>query len=233
MKVIILCGGLGTRIGEETKIIPKPMVKIDKNPILIHIMKIYYKYGYKDFILALGYKGKYIYNFFKKKKFKFNVKPIFTGFNTLTGSRLLKLKKYLKNEQNFMVTYGDGLTNQNIKKLVSYHKKSKKICTMTVVRHPVRFGEIILKKNKVISFKEKPQLNNSWINGGFFVFKNDIFKFLSKKNEMLETRAMEKLLKKKQIAAFKHTGFWQCMDTSREKKYLSQLIKLKKAPWMG
>jgi glucose-1-phosphate cytidylyltransferase len=232
MKVVILCGGLGSRLGKETSIIPKPMVKIDKNPILIHIMNLYFNYGYDDFILALGYKGEYIKNFFKKNKFKFKVKTVFTGRNTLTGGRLLKLKKHLKKENDFMLTYGDGISNQNIKSLEKFHLKHKRIATMTVVRPPVRFGEVTIKKNRITKFKEKPQITSSWINGGFFVFSKQIFKFLSKYNEMLERKPIEKLFKKKELMAFKHHGFWQCMDTQRDKELLVNLIKEKKASWL-
>ncbi len=232
MKVVILCGGFGSRLGKETSVIPKPLVKIDKDPILIHILKLYYKHGYNDFILALGYKGNFIKNFFKKNKFKFKVRTIFTGKKTLTGGRLLKLKKYLKKENNFMLTYGDGISDQNIKQLEKFHLNHNKTATMTVVRPPVRFGEVTLKKDKIIKFKEKPQIKSSWINGGFFVFSNKIFKFLSKYNEMLERNPMEKLYKKNQLMAFRHHGFWQCMDTQRDKDLLIKLIKDKKAPWI-
>jgi glucose-1-phosphate cytidylyltransferase len=232
MKIVILCGGQGTRLSEETKLIPKPMVMIGGKPILIHILKIYYKYGFQDFILALGYKSKVIKNYFKKNKFPFKVKTIFTGNKTLTGTRLFKLKKLLINEKNFMLTYGDGLTNQNIKNLLKYHLKHKKVATMTVVRPPVRFGEVYLKGNMVLSFKEKPQIKTGWINGGFFVFSSKIFNFLSQKNQMLEKQAMEKLTKKKQLMVFKHTGFWQCMDNIRDKNLLNELIRSKKALWM-
>jgi glucose-1-phosphate cytidylyltransferase len=232
MKVVILCGGKGTRLGFETKIIPKPMAKIDKDPIILHIINYYVKFGYNDFILALGYKGSIIKNYFKKnKKLLPKVKCINTGNNTLTGSRLLKLKKYLSKEKNFMLTYGDGLTNQNLHELEKFHAKNKKIATMTIVRPPVRFGEVKMKGKLVSNFKEKPQIRDSWINGGFFVFSKDIFKFLRKENEMLEKKPLEKLSKKKQIIGFRHLGFWQCMDTPRDKEYLIKLIKNKNAPW--
>lgn len=232
MKTVILCGGLGTRLSEETRLIPKPMVKIGNKPILIHILEIYYKQGFNDFILALGYKSNIIKNYFKKNIFPFKVKTVFTGNKTLTGTRLFKLKKLLINEKNFMLTYGDGLTNQNIENLVRYHLKHKKVATMTVVRPPVRFGEVYLKGNRIFSFKEKPQTTSGWINGGFFIFSSKIFNFLSKKNQMLEKQAMEKLTQKRQLMAFKHTGFWQCMDNTRDKNLLNELIRSKKAPWM-
>ena len=233
MKVVILCGGKGTRLGFETKIIPKPMAKIDKDPIITHIINYYKKFGYNEFILALGHKGSIIKNYFKNrnKDSLTKIKCIDTGIKTLTGSRLLKLKKYLSNEKNFMLTYGDGLTNQNLNALENFHIKKKKIATMTIVRPPVRFGEVKLRGNLVKDFKEKPQIHKSWINGGFFVFSKDIFKFLGKKNEMLETKPLEKLSKKRQIIGFKHLGFWQCMDTPRDKQYLVKLLKTKKAPW--
>ncbi len=234
MKVVILCGGLGTRLGLETKTLPKPMVKIDKDPILIHILRLYEKYGYKDFILALGYKGEYIENFFRKKKKKLKIKLVKTGKKTLTGTRLLKLKKLLSKEENFMLTYGDGLSNQNLDKLVRFHKKHKKIGTMTVVRPPVRFGEVTLKGKNISTFKEKPQIKSSWINGGFFVFNKKFFNFLKKNsNEMLERSPLERLVKKKQLKAFKHNGFWQCIDTPRDKDFIKKLIKSKAAPWMS
>jgi len=232
MKTVILCGGLGTRLAEETRLIPKPMVRIGGKPILIHILEVYYKHGFKDFILALGYKSNIIQSYFKKNKFPFKVKTVFTGNKTLTGTRLFKLKKLLINEKNFMLTYGDGLTNQNIKYLLKYHLRHKKVATMTVVRPPVRFGEVYLKGNRVFSFKEKPQIATGWINGGFFVFSSKIFNFLSKKNQMLEKQAMEKLTQKGQLMAFKHTGFWQCMDNIRDKNILNELIRSKKALWM-
>ena len=197
MKVVILCGGKGTRLGFETKIIPKPMVRINKDPIILHILNYYKKYGYSEFILALGYKGHIIKNYFKKnKKLLLNIKCIDTGKNTLTGSRLLKLKKYLLKEKHFMLTYGDGLTDQNLNKLEKFHLKNKKTATMTVVRPPVRFGEVKMKGKLIRNFKEKPQIQDSWINGGFFVFSRDIFKFLSQDNEMLEKKPLERLSKK-------------------------------------
>ncbi len=232
MKVVILCGGFGSRLGKETSVIPKPLVKIDKNPIIVHILKLYYKHGYDDFILALGHKGEIIQKFFKKNKFKFNVKTIYTGKKTLTGGRLLKLKPLLSKERNFMLTYGDGISNQNIKKLVKYHLQHKKVATMTVVRPPVRFGEVTLKDKKVIKFKEKPQIKSSWINGGFFVFTKKIFDYLKKYDEMLEKKPLEKLSKERELVAFKHNGFWQCMDTQRDKELLIKLIKNKEAPWL-
>ena len=228
MKVVILCGGLGSRLAEETKLIPKPMVKIGNKPILCHIMDIYKFFGFKDFILATGYKNKIIENFFKKKN---NVKCIFTGKNSMTGGRILKLKKYFKKNENFMLTYGDGLTNQNITDLVKFHKKHNKIVTMTVVKPPARFGEVFLNGYNVSKFEEKPQMDRNWINGGFFVLNYKIFKFIKKNSTMLERDPLVNLVKKNQVAAFRHEKFWQCMDTMRDKKILSSMLAKKNAPW--
>lgn len=228
MKVVILCGGLGSRLAEETKLIPKPMVKIGNKPILCHIMDIYKFFGFKDFILATGYKNKIIENFFKKKN---NVKCIFTGKNSMTGGRILKLKKYFKKNENFMLTYGDGLTNQNITDLVKFHKKHNKIVTMTVVKPPARFGEVFLNGYNVSKFEEKPQMDQNWINGGFFVLNSKIFKFIKKNSTMLERDPLINLVKKNQVAAFRHEKFWQCMDTMRDKKILSSMLAKKNAPW--
>ncbi len=231
MKVVILCGGLGFRLSEETKLKPKPMVKIGSKPILIHIMEIYKKYGFNDFILAAGYKYEVIKKYFKKNS-KFNVKVINTGRKTLTGKRIYRLKKILQKDKHFMLTYGDGLTNQNLKELLNFHLKHKRIATVTAVRPPVRFGELILKKNKVKNFKEKPQTRSGWINGGFFVFDKKIFNFIKGKNVMLERGPLTRLVNAGQLKAYQHEGFWQCMDTMRDKKLLNNLVKRKLAPWM-
>ena len=230
MKTVILCGGYGTRLSQETRIKPKPMVKIGNIPILQHIMNIYSKYGFDNFILALGYKGHFIKKYFKNKNH--NLKLVDTGTNTLTGGRLLRLKKFFKEGENFMLTYGDGLSNQNLKKLLKFHLKHKKIATMTVVRTPVRFGEVKLKGNLVSSFKEKPQSSTAWINGGFFVFNYKIFDFIKNDKIMLEREPMEKLQKIKKLYGYKHTGFWQCMDTLRDKNYLNKLYKNNKLVWL-
>ena len=197
MKVVILCGGFGTRLSEETSIKPKPMVKIGNKPILQHIINLYCKYGFREFILALGYKGYFIKNYFiKRKEKKIKVKLVDTGRATLTGGRLRRLKKLFSDNENFMLTYGDGISNQNLNKLKKFHLKHKKIATMTVVRPPVRFGEVRLKKNLVTMFKEKPQSSASWINGGFFVFNSKIFDFIKDDKTMLEKEPLEKLQKK-------------------------------------
>ena len=234
MKVVILCGGLGSRLAEETKLIPKPMVKIGNKPILSHIMKIYEDYGFNEFILALGYKSHIIKRYISDKKTKSKISCIFTGKSTLTGGRLLRLKNFFKEDETFMLTYGDGLSSQNIKKLIKFHYLHKKIATMTAVRPPVRFGEIFIKGKKIVNFKEKPQTNEGWINGGFFVLNSKIFKFIKNDQTMLEREPLEHLTKKGQLMAFKHYGFWQCMDTLREKNLLNEIYKNKKqkTPWI-
>ena len=230
MKIVILCGGLGSRLSEETKLIPKPMVKIGNIPIIQHLINIYSFYGFKNFILATGYKNKVIEKYFKKKK---NIKCVFTGNSTLTGGRLLRLKKLFNKNESFMLTYGDGLTNQNIKKLLKFHLKHKKVATLTAVKPPARFGELFLKGNRITAFEEKPQLNNNWINGGFFVFNYEIFNLIKGDKMMLEREPLTKLAKKKELMAFKHKGFWQCVDTMRDKNILVNLWKSKKAPWLN
>lgn len=233
IKVVILCGGLGSRLSEETKTTPKPMIKIGNLPILIHIMKKYYKHGFKNFVLALGYKKNFIIDYFIKKKFteKWNVELVNTGKNTLTAKRLLMLKSKLDHNQFFLLTYGDGLTNLNINKLVNFHKKHKKIATVTAVRPPARFGQLKIVKDNVLKFDEKNQINVGWINGGFFVFNKEIFNFIPKENTMLERDTMQNLTLKNQLKAFKHKGFWQCMDTLRDKVLLNKIWKKNKKLW--
>lgn len=231
MKIVILCGGLGSRLSEETNKIPKPMVKIGNKPIIEHIMNIYKKNGYDDFILAAGYKWQIFRKYFKNHKSFKKVKVVNTGKDSLTAKRIFKLKNYLIDQKNFMLTYGDGLTNQNLKELELFHVKNKKIATLTAVRPPVRFGEIYLSRKMVKKFAEKTQASKGWINGGFFVFDRKIFSYLDSSNVMLETIPMQKLLKMKQLIAFKHFGQWQCMDTMREKKILSEMYRKKKYFW--
>jgi|TARA_B110000438_G_scaffold212380_1_gene204480 glucose-1-phosphate cytidylyltransferase len=228
MKTVILCGGYGTRLSEETIIKPKPMVKIGNKPILEHIMNIYKYYGYNQFILALGYKSEYIKKYYKNKK---NISLVYTGKDTKTGGRLLRLKKLLKNEKTFMLTYGDGVSNINIKKAIKFHKDHGKIATITAVRPPVRFGELKIDGNKVNSFKEKPQVSQGWINGGFFIFNNEILNFIKNDQIMLEKEPLEKLTRENQLMAFKHEGFWKCMDTLRDKVLLNKLWKENKKLW--
>ena len=227
MKVIILAGGFGTRLSEYTKTIPKPMIYVGGKPILFHIMKHYAKYGYKNFYIALGYKGKIIKKYFNKNFFDWNVNLIDTGKNTMTGGRLKRLKKYVGNN-TFMMTYGDGISNLNLKKLLRFHKKNKKLVTLTAVRPPARFGAVKLKGQYVSSFKEKSKLDEGWINGGFFVMEPKFLDYIKNDNTYLEREPLEKLSKKKQLIAFKHEGFWQCMDTKRDKDKLNKILYKKK-----
>ena len=224
MKIVILAGGLGTRISEYTKTMPKPMIEINGKPLIYHIMKHYSKYGFKNFYIALGYKGEVIKKYFNKKFFDWNVNLIETGKKTMTGGRLKRLKKYLKDE-TFMMTYGDGLSNINIKKLLQFHKKTKKLFTLTAVRPPARFGTIKVKGNRVVYFKEKSKLDEGWINGGFFVIEPKFLDLISNDETYLEKEPLEKVCRNKQISAFKHEGFWQCVDTKRDKVILENEIK--------
>jgi glucose-1-phosphate cytidylyltransferase len=224
MKVVILAGGFGTRISEYTKIIPKPMIAINKKPILVHIMEHYVKFGFNEFYIALGYKGHIIKKYFKNKKFQWDVKLINTGLKTMTGGRLKRLKKFLKKE-TFFLTYGDGVSNVNLQKLLLFHKKNKKLVTLTAVRPPARFGAIKLSGNKVKVFKEKDIMDEGWINGGFFVMEPKFLDYIKNDNTFLEKEPLEKASKKKQLFAFKHEGFWQCMDTKRDKDKLEKILK--------
>jgi len=223
MKVVILAGGFGTRLSEHTKLIPKPMVKIGDKPILVHIMKLYAKYGFKEFIIALGYKGNLIKKYFKKKKFNWNIKLVDTGLNTMTGGRLKRLKNIIGN-QRFLMTYGDGISNINLKKLLRFHIKNNKLVTLAAVRPPARFGAIKLNGNLVNYFKEKSKLDEGWINGGFFVMEPEFLKFIKGDKTFLEREPLEKLSKKNELIAYKHKNFWQCMDTLRDKKILEEAL---------
>lgn len=254
MKVVILAGGYGTRLSEETQVRPKPMVEIGGKPILWHIMKIYSHYGFKHFMPALGYKGEFIKNFFynyvsntrdfsvglKSGEISFHennsaedwtVDLIDTGKDTMTGGRLLRLKAYLDKEENFMLTYGDGVSDLNIDKLLKFHKEHGKIATVTAVRPPARFGALEIENNQVVDFHEKPQVGEGWINGGFFVFKPEVFKFLENDQTILEQSPLEKLAKQGELMAYQHSGFWHCMDTVRDRDVLDKLIATGKAPW--
>ena len=226
MKVIILAGGSGTRISEYTKTIPKPMIKIKKKPLIHRIMEHYSKYGHNDFFIALGYKGHVIKDYFKKKKLtNWNINLIETGRNTMTGGRLKKFEKIMKNE-TFMLTYGDGLSDVNINNLINFHKKNKKIATLTAVRPPARFGAVKLKGNNVTYFKEKSKLDEGWINGGFFVMEPKIFRYIKGNKTFLEKEPLVSISKIRQLVAYKHYGFWQCMDTIRDKELLEKNLKI-------
>ena len=227
MKVVILAGGLGTRLSEYTNLIPKPMVEVGGKPIIYRIINLYKRYGFKKFYIAIGYKGNVIRKFFKKKIKGIEINLIDTGKQTMTGGRLKRLRQYLSDD-TFLMTYGDGLSDINIKKLVKFHKKNKSVATVTAVRPPARFGYIKIKNNFVHYFKEKSSVDVGWINGGFFVFEPDIFKYIKNDNTYLEREPFEKLAKTKNIKAFKYNGFWQCMDTKRDKELLDKIIKQKK-----
>jgi glucose-1-phosphate cytidylyltransferase len=227
MKVVILAGGFGTRISEYTKSIPKPMIKVLGKPILLRIMDHYLKFGHKDFYIATGFKSKIIENYFKNfKNSNYNINIINTGLKTMTGGRLKKLKKYLN--ETFLMTYGDGLSNININNLVRFHKKNKKLVTLTAVRPPARFGAIKIKNNSVKHFREKSSLDEGWINGGFFVINPEFIDYILNYKTYLEREPLEILTKKKQLGAFKHYGFWQCIDTKRDLVILNEIIKNKK-----
>ena len=227
MKVVILAGGLGTRLVEYTKKIPKPMVRISGKPIIYHIMKHYSNFGFTDFIIPVGYKGDHIKKYFRKKFKNWTIKIVPTGIKTMTGGRIRRIKKYIGNE-TFLMTYGDGLSNVNIKKLLKFHKRHKKIATISAVRPPARFGFIKLNKNKVNCFREKSNLDQGWINGGFMIFNKKIFQFIKNDKTYLEREPLENVSKKGQLYAFKHNGFWQCMDTLRDKEALEKSIRQKK-----
>ena len=224
MKVVILAGGFGTRLSEYTKSIPKPMIKVNGRPIIYYIMKHFYNYGFKKFYVAIGYKGNVLKKYFKKNKFPWEVNLIETGLNTMTGGRIRRLKKYLGDDRFFM-TYGDGLANVNLRKLLKLHIKKKKLATMTAVRPPARFGKIKLNNhNKVTLFREKSNLDEGWINGGFFVLESKVLSLIKSDKTFFEKQPLEILSKKGQLMAFKHKKTWQCMDTIRDMQILEKLL---------
>ena len=253
MKVVLLAGGFGSRLAEETVIRPKPLVEIGGIPIIEHIMNWYMSYGYNDFIVCLGYKGSDIIAYFKDyyiknsscvisengkiETFNNNYKPwkitlVQTGVKTQTAGRLKKIKPFLKEDESFMMTYGDGLSNVNINKLILHHKKNKKLATVTAVRPLARFGAMDIQNNLVQNFTEKPKSESGWINGGYFVLSKKALNFIKSDNEPWEAGPLPKIAKKGELTAFKHDGFWQPMDTLREKQMLSKLWETKKAPWI-
>ena len=256
LKAVILAGGLGTRLSEETEIKPKPLVEIGGKPILWHIMKYLSFYGIKHFYVCCGYKGYLIKEYFsnyqrhssdvevdtntgkikilKRNNEDWKVSLIDTGVNTMTGGRLLRLKNYLKKDENFLFTYGDGLSNVNIKKLLEFHKKHRKIATVTAVTPPGRYGALIMNKknNRVQEFVEKPRGDNGYINGGYFILNKKVFSYLENDNTVWEKKPLENLSKDQELYAFKHSGFWQAMDTLREKHYLNTLWNSGKAKWL-
>jgi glucose-1-phosphate cytidylyltransferase len=256
MKVLILAGGMGTRLAEETNIIPKPMVEIGGHPILWHIMKIYSRYGYNDFIILLGYKGyiikEYFANYFlhrsdvtfdlEKNQMTIHeqhcepwkVTLIETGLNTMTGGRVLRAKKYVGNEP-FMLTYGDGVSDVNIKELVEFHKAHGKIATMTSVQPEGRFGALVSKSDgEITSFMEKPAGDGAWINAGFFVLQPEVFDYIKEGDATIFERApLEQLAKDGELYTYKHTNFWKCMDTLRDKQQLQEMWENGTAQWKG
>ena len=251
MQAIILAGGKGTRLSDFTHTLPKPMVPIGAKPIIINIIEHYKFFGINDIFVSTGYKNnlinQYFLNLAKSKKINkdkiikknnyiqiifadFKINIIFTGKNTSTAGRIYKLKNFIKKE-TFMITYGDGVSNVNLTKLLKFHKKHKCHLTLTAVRPPTRFGELKLNKDLVISFEEKPQLQKGWINGGFFVAEPIIFKYLTNPQQMFEREPISKLTKIANLKAFKHKGYWQCMDNLRDYQLLKKLSKLSPAPW--
>lgn len=235
MQVVILSGGYGTRLSEETKVVPKALVKIGGKPIIIHLIKYYQSFGYKDFIICLGYKGNLITKFFLKEKNKkylknTNIKLVNTGLKSYTGERIRRVKKYIKG--NFFLTYCDGLSDIDLKKTLHIFNKSNKIGLVSAINPNSRFGVLSINSNKtVLSFDEKSKNANTWINAGFFIFSKEIFKFIKGKNPIFERLPLISLSKKKQLIAYKHKGFWQCMDTLKDKIILMKIWKTNKVPW--
>lgn len=254
-KVVLLAGGLGTRLAEETEIKPKPMVEIGEHPILWHIMKCYSHYGFQDFYIALGYKGDTIKRFFldyyslkgsmtidiptgdirrhDRECENWKVHLIDTGVATNTGGRVKRLEPHLK-DATFMLTYGDGVCDVDLRALLAFHREQGKLATVTAVRPPARFGGLVFDGDDgdlVAEFSEKPQIGEGWINGGFMVLEPQALEYLSADTDSLEIHALERLAQDKQLAAFKHEGFWQCMDTLREKRILEGLWKSGEATW--
>jgi glucose-1-phosphate cytidylyltransferase len=232
MKVIILAGGYGTRLGSITDEIPKPMVPIGDQPIIKHIMEIYAHYGYKDFIIALGYKKEVIEKHFENKDHGWNVTLVDTGLNTLKGGRLKRLESYLEDDDTHMLTYGDGVADINVSELVKFHKSHGNMITITGVRPPSRFGELIEKDGKLLSFKEKPQTSSGLISGGFIVFNKKLLDYLTpEENCDLEYGIFDTLAEQGQIMVYKHGGEWECVDTERDLKHLNKIWEEDRAFW--
>ncbi len=253
MKVVLLAGGLGTRLSEETSIRPKPMVEIGGKPILWHIMKIYNQYGFNEFIICCGYKGylikEYFYNYFlhtsdvtidlsnnnlevhSRKAEDWKVTLVDTGEKTLTGGRLKRVSEYLNDDETFCFTYGDGVANINISELVEYHKSEKREATLTAVQPPGRFGSLSFERGRVLSFQEKPSGDGKWINGGFFVLEKSVLNLIKGDDSTWEKEPLESLANSGNLSAFKHGGFWHPMDTLRDKTFLNEIWDSGNAPW--
>jgi glucose-1-phosphate cytidylyltransferase len=252
MKVAILAGGVGSRLAEETEIKPKPMVEIGGKPILWHIMKHYAHYGYHDFVIALGYKGEFIKKYMvdycslngdlrvemKSGKVQtsstsipdWRVDLVDTGIATLTGGRIKRLKPYIGNE-TFMLTWGDGVSDVDLHKLLAFHRSHGKLATLTAVRPPARFGHLVFDGDRIEQFSEKPQIGEGWINGAFFVLEPKVFDYIDGDETQWEREPLERLSADGQLMAYRHTSFWQCMDTLRDKKLLEDLWQHGGAPW--
>ena len=230
MKCVILAGGYGTRISEESHLKPKPMIEIGGKPILWHILKIYSAYGINDFVICCGYKGEKIKEYFSNiDSSQFNIELVDTGLDTMTGGRLKRIKNHV--DGTFCVTYGDGLSNINIKNLLAFHREKKTIATLTAIHPPERFGVLDLSGDYVKEFHEKHRGDSSWINGGFFVFEPEIFNYLHNDSTILERTPLETLAEENKLTAFKHNEFWHPMDTLRDKNYLEKLWKSENIPW--
>ena len=230
MKAVILAGGYGTRISEESHLKPKPMIEIGEKPILWHILKTYSSYGINEFVICCGYKGEQIKEYFTNFNSEtWNIELVDTGLDTMTGGRLKRIQSHI--DDTFCVTYGDGLGNIDINNLISFHREKKSIATLTAVHPPERFGVLSLNDDYVTEFHEKHSGESSWINGGFFVFEPEIFDYLDDDMTVLEKFPLETLAKENKLTAFKHTGFWYPMDTLREKKYLEDLWSSGNPPW--
>ena len=230
LKAVILAGGYGTRISEESYLKPKPMIEIGGKPILWHILKIYSNYDINEFIICCGYKANKIKEYFDRSDSEsWNIQLVDTGLDTMTGCRLKRIQDYV--DDTFCVTYGDGLSNIDINNLISFHREKKSLATLTAIHPPERFGVLNLSGDYVTEFHEKHSGESSWINGGFFVFEPGIFDYLRDDSTVLEKTPLETLAKEKKLSAFKHNGFWHPMDTIRDKKHLENLWSSKKAPW--
>jgi len=230
MKAVILAGGYGTRISEESYLKPKPMIEIGGKPILWHILKTYSKYDINEFVICCGYKGEQIKEYFSKlDSTSWDIQLVDTGLDTLTGGRLKRIQDHI--DDTFCVTYGDGLSDIDISRLISFHKEKNILATLTAIHPPERFGVLNLSGDYVTEFHEKHSGVDSWINGGFFVFEPGIFDYLQDDLTVLEKTPLETLAKEKKLAAFKHNGFWYPMDTQRDKKYLESLWSSNNAPW--